>query len=257
MGNYIATKLEVKNHLFARVPLIVIKSSERERIERMMREISEEMRINIYYYTDVKQVVALHSRNSVSKDVDRDPLAYAQELFRKNRGSTFVLGDARRISDENAFSREILDSLYLAMETAGTIVLVTPDYVWNRLAQFGLLTVLDYPDVDEREKQINKFIKQYNTRYPVEWNAEAIHKAAMLLRGFSEVQIDNILISVLVANKGLSNNNLQDLTKQKSRLYAAVPCVEEVSVSSNMDVSGLDNLKAWIRERKKNILHFG
>lgn len=251
MGNYIATKLEVKNHLFARVPLIVIKSSERERIERMMREISEEMRINIYYYTDVKQVVALHSGNSVSKDVDRDPLAYAQELFRKNRGSTFVLGDARRISDENAFSREILDSLYLAMETAGTIVLVTPDYVWNRLAQFGLLTVLDYPDADEREKQINKFIKQYNTRYPVEWNAEAIHKAAMLLRGFSEVQIDNILISVLVANKGLSNNNLQDLTKQKSRLYAAVPCVEEVSVSSNMDVSGLDNLKAWIRERKK------
>ena len=85
MGNYIATKLEVKNHLFARVPLIVIKSSERERIERMMREISEEMRINIYYYTDVKQVVALHSRNSVSKDVDRDPLAYAQELFRKKQ----------------------------------------------------------------------------------------------------------------------------------------------------------------------------
>lgn len=86
-------------------------------------------KVNIYYYTDVKQVVALHSGNSVSKDVDRDPLAYAQELFRKNRGSTFVLGDARRISDENAFSREILDSLYLAMETAGTIVLVTPDYV--------------------------------------------------------------------------------------------------------------------------------
>ena len=164
MGNYIATKLEVKNHLFARVPLIVINSSERERIERMMQEISEEMRISIYYYTDVKQVVALHSGNGASKDVDRDPLAYAQELFRKNRGSTFVLGDARRISDENAFSREILDSLYLAMETAGTIVLVTPDYVWNRLAQFGLLTVLDYPEVDEREKQINKFMKQYNTR---------------------------------------------------------------------------------------------
>lgn len=251
MGNYIATKLEVKNHLFARVPLIVIKSSERERIERMMREISEEMRINIFYYTDVKQVVALHSGNSASKDVDRDPLTYAQELFRKNRGSTFVFGDARRIGDENAFSREVLDSLYLAMETAGTIVLVTPDYVWNRLAQFGLLTVLDYPDIDEREKQINRFIKQYSAKYFIEWDAEVIHKAAMLLRGFTEVQIDNILISVLVTNKGLTNKNLLDLTKQKSRLYAAVPCVEEVSVTSNMDFSGLDNLKAWVKERKK------
>lgn len=251
MGNYIDTKLEVKNHLFARIPLIIIKSSERERIERMMREISEEVGISIYYYTDVKQVVALHSGGSASKDVDRDPLAYAQELFRKNRGSTFVLGDARRISDENAFSREILDSLYLALETVSTIVLVTPDYVWNRLAQFGLLTVLDYPDIDEREKQISKFIKQYGMKYPIEWNEEVIHKAAVLLRGFSEVQIDNILISVLVANKGLANKNLLELTKQKSRLYAAVPCVDEVVVSANMDVSGLDNLKTWIREQKK------
>ena len=251
MGNYIATKLEIKNYLFARVPLIVIRTSERERVERMMREISEEMRINIFYYTDVKQVIALHSGNGVSKDVDRDPLSYAQELFRKNRGTTFVIGDVRRISDENAFSREILDSLYLAMETAGTMVLVTPDYVWSRLAQFGLLTVLDYPDEDERENQINKFIAQYNLKYPIEWDAEAIHKAAMLLRGFTEVQIDNILISMLVSNKGLANANLTDLTKQKSKLYAAVPCVEEVTVSADMDVSGLDNLKKWIKERKK------
>lgn len=251
MGNYEATKLEVKNHLFARVPLIIIKSSERERIERMMHDISEEMRIKIIYYTDVKQVVAFHSGSSASKDVDRDPLAYAQEMFRKNRGATFVIGDVRRISDENAFSREILDTLYLAMETAGTIVLVTPDYVWNRLAQFGLLTVLDYPDIDEREKQIKKFLNQYKSRYPIEWDAETIHKASMLLRGFTEVQIDNILISVLVANKGLTKKNLTDLTKQKSRLYAAVPCVEEVSVPSDMNISGLDNLKKWVRERRK------
>lgn len=251
MGNYRTTKLEVRNHLFARVPLIVIKSSERERVERMMRDIAAEMRINIFYYTDVKQVVALHSSNGANKDVDRDPLAYAQELFRKNRGSTFVIGDVRRISDENAFSREILDTLYLAMETAGTIVLVTPDYVWNRLAQFGLLTVLDYPDVDEREAQINRFIKQYASRYPIDWDEETVRKASMLLRGFTEVQIDNVLISVLVSNKGLSKRALTDLTKQKSRLYAAVPCVEEVSVPADIDVSGLDNLKKWVRERKK------
>ena len=46
MGNFEATKQEVKNHLFARVPLIIIRTSERERVERMMRIISQEMRIN-------------------------------------------------------------------------------------------------------------------------------------------------------------------------------------------------------------------
>lgn len=250
MGNYKSTKMEVVNQLFARVPLIVMKSSERERVERMMREISAENKIPIFYYTDVKQVIALHGSNA-NKDVDRDPLRYAQELFRKNRGMTFVLGDARRISDDNAFSREILDTLYLAMETSGTLVLVTPDYVWNRLARFGLLTVLDYPDIKEREHQLIQFIKQYQSKYSITWNKETVQKAAMLLRGFTEVQIENVLISVLVANKGLYAENLTDLTKQKSRLYAAVPCVEEVLVPKNMVLSGLDHLKSWVAERKK------
>lgn len=251
MGNYKTTKLEIKNHLFARVPLIVIRSSERERIEKMMREISIEMKIKIYYYTDVKQVVMFHGGSDASKNADRDPLSFAQEVFRKNRGSTFVIGDVRRINDENAFSRELLDTLYLCMETAGTMVLVTPDYVWNRLAQFGLLTVLDYPDMDEREEQIRKFTARYSGSYQIDWDVETVHKAALLLRGFTEVQIDNVLISVLVANKGLSKRNLTDLTSQKSRLYAAVPCVEEVSVPADMDVSGLENLKNWVKERKK------
>lgn len=251
MGNYKSTKQEIKNHLFARVPLIMIRSSERERIERMMRETASEMNIKIHYYTDVKQVTVFHTSGNASKNVDRDPLAFAQELFRKNRGSTFVIGDVRRINDENAFSREILDTLYLGMETSGTMVLVTPDYVWNRLAQFGLLTILDYPDIDEREAQIHKFVSRYSSSYPIDWNPSTIHKAAMLLRGFTEVQIDNVLISVLVANRGLTSLNITDLTGQKSRLYAAVPCVEEVDVKADMSVSGLDNLRNWVRERKK------
>jgi ATP-dependent 26S proteasome regulatory subunit len=251
MGNYNSTKQEIKNHLFARVPLIVIRSSERERVERMMREIASEMNIKINYYTDVKQVVAFNSGGDASKNVDRDPLKFAQELFRKNRGSTFVIGDVRRINDENAFSREILDTLYLAMETAGTMVLVTPDYIWNRLAQFGLLTVLDYPDTDEREAQINRFVKHYSSSYKIDWNPSMIHKAALLLRGFTEVQIDNVLISTLVAHKGLNSRSILTLTSQKSRLYAAVPCVEEVAVRSDMDVSGLENLREWVKERKK------
>lgn len=251
MGNYNSTKQEIKNHLFARVPLIVIRSSERERIERMMREVASEMKIKIHYYTDVKQVVAFGASSDASKNVDRDPLTYAQEMFRKNRGSTFVIADVRRINEENAFSREILDTLYLAMETAGTMVLVTPDYVWNRLAQFGLLTVLDYPDIDERETQIRKFIASYSSRYQIKWDQSTVHKAAMLLRGFTEVQIDNVLISVLVANKGLTSRNILDLTTQKSRFYAAVPCVEEVSVKADMDISGLDNLRNWVKERKR------
>lgn len=249
MGNYNSTKEEIRNHLFARVPLVIVKSSERERIKRMMRELAVEMKANIYYYTDVEQVISLNG--SARKDVERDPLLFVQDLFRRNHGSTFVMGDARRLGDENAFSREILDTLYLGMDTASTLVLVTPDFIWNRLAQFGLLTILDYPDAEEREIQILNFVNRYGKKYPIQWNADDIHRAAMLLRGFTEVQIDNVLVSQMVANKGLKSRDLLELTRQKSRLYASVPCVEEVKVKENLELSGLLNLRKWVRERRQ------
>lgn len=249
MGNYSDTKEEIRNYLFARVPLIVVQSSERERVEKIFRELASEMGIPIYYYTDVKQVTSLGA--SAKKDVDKDPLAFAQELFRKNRNSTFVIGDARRLGDENAFSREVLDTLYLGMETASTLVVVTPDYIWNRLAQFGLTTVLQYPDLNERENLIKAFVAKYRGRYAIEWGNDTIHRAAMLLRGFSERQIENILSSQLVTHKGLQNGNITDLTKQKSKLYAAVPCVEEVALRRNMEIAGLTNLRRWVKERKE------
>lgn len=249
MGNYAETKEEIKNHLFARVPLVIIHSSERERIERMFKEITGEMRIPIYYYTDVKQVVALQGDGK--KNVDRDPLAFAQDLFRRSRNSTFVIGDARRLESDNAFSREVLDTLYLAMETLGTLVLVTSDYVWNRLARFGLQTALEYPDLYEREALIKKFIQRYTGKYTIEWEDEDINRASMLLRGFTEVQIDNIMVSQFVKQKGLKKKDLLELTRQKSRLYASVPCVEEVRIQPDLEVSGLKNMRKWVRERKQ------
>ena len=59
MGNYRSTKAEINNYICARTPLIIVDSSERERVERMLKEIARELNISINYYTDAKQVCAL------------------------------------------------------------------------------------------------------------------------------------------------------------------------------------------------------
>ena len=197
MGNYSSTKAEINNYIRARTPLIIVDSSERERVERILKEIARELNINISYYTDSKQVCALNS--NVSKDVDSDPLQYIASSFKKNRNSTFAFGDVKRIGEDNVYSREILNILYLAKETNCTLILITADPVWSRLSQFGMLTSLDYPDMEERISQIKSFISQYRGKYTIEWNNEDIRMAATLLRGFSEIQIENILSTALVS----------------------------------------------------------
>ncbi|MBQ4066952.1 MAG: AAA family ATPase [Clostridia bacterium] len=248
MGNYNSTKAEVKNYICARTPLVVVDSPERERVERLLLEISTELDIRIGYYTDAKQVSVIGGEGT--KDADNDPLSFIASYFRKNRNSTFAFGDVKRISEDNVYSREVLNILYLAKEMNCTLILITADTVWSRLSQFGMLTTLDYPDMNERTEQIETFVRTYRSRYPISLSEEDIRMAATLLRGFTEIQIDNILSTTLINNRGLAKEHLYELTGQKSRLYSSVSSIQKVNVSRELTVSGLEVLKGWLEEKK-------
>ena len=81
MGHYNSTKAEIKNYICARTPLIVVDSSERERVERILKEIATELNISISYYTDAKQVSTING--NTTKDVDNDPLQFIASFFKK------------------------------------------------------------------------------------------------------------------------------------------------------------------------------
>ena len=249
MGNYKETKTEVYNYICARTPLIIIDSSERERVERMLAEIANEMSVELLYYSDAKQVCSLVG-GSEQADVESDPIPYITGYFKKKRNSTFAFGDAKKVSDDNSYTRELLTILYLAKENNCTLILVTADNVWSRLAQFGMHAVLDYPDVEELTGQINRFIGMYKSRFTIDWDEESIRKAATLLKGFTEIQIDNILSTAIISDKGLYKSNIYELTSQKSRLFASVPSIQLVRVDHSLKVSGLDALKRWLEEKK-------
>ena len=89
MGNYTSTKAEIKNYICARTPLIVVDSPERERVERILKEITAELNINISYYTDAKQVCTMNG--DTTKDVDSDPLPFICVFFQKESKLHFCL----------------------------------------------------------------------------------------------------------------------------------------------------------------------
>lgn len=250
MSNLAQTKTEVQNYIIARVPLIIIDTIERARAEKLLRWIAMELSIDISYYTDARQIRSL-TKSGVSVDVNRDPLPYVAEEFKRKRGATFALGDNRRIGEDSSYTKELLNLVYLAQEASCTLIIISPDPVWPRLAQFGMLVKLDYPDLDERRIQIEKFVSNYMYRYQIEWDGQEIDRAAALLRGFSETQIDNILSSALVQHNGLRKGDLMQLVNQKSRLYAPVSSIQTVHVAENLSISGLENLKKWLRKKQK------
>lgn len=249
MSNYQQVKKEVTSYIMARTPLIIIETSERDRAERMLSAIASELSTEIYYYTETTQVT--HIGGSASRlDVASDPLGYISELFLKKRKVIFCYGDAYKISEDTIYSREIINILYSAVSGESTLIIISKDPVYSRIAQFGMIARLDYPDMDERICQIKGFIKQYQSYYSVNWNEEDIVTAGTLLSGFSEIQINNILSYEIASRKGLFRENLHNLTAQKSKLYGSVPNIQMVSIRNDLKVSGLDNLKEWLEEKR-------
>ena len=115
LSNYTVTKEELLIYIKARTPFIVIESSERERVEKMLCELADENRFMIDYYTDAKQLCTLGGSGNVKPvDINHDPLQYGFEKFRKSRNTIFAIGDITKIENDNAYSREFLNLLYMA-----------------------------------------------------------------------------------------------------------------------------------------------
>lgn len=250
MSNYAQVRSELINYIYARTPLVIINTNERERVEKMLHEIAEKTQIGFLYYTDAKQVKPIGIK-AESADTDDDPLGFFLGQLKRKRSLNIVLGDVRRVTDDNAYSRELMNILYMAKENNGVVVLITSDQVWSRLANFGMITTLDLPDTNERISQIKKFIQLYGGRFRVEWTEEDIPHVAAVLRGFSEIQIENILSAEIIGNRGLKREKIYKIADQKQKLYPQVGSVQYIDMDKRYGVSGMGNLKNWLNEKKK------
>ncbi len=250
MANYNQIKSEIINYIYARTPLVVINSNERQRVERILYEIVREKQINFLYYTDSKQVVGI-GQGVENQDTEEDPLGFFLNKIKRQRHLNIVIGDVRRVSDDNLYSRELMNLLYLAKENNGVVVLITADPIWNRISSFGMIANLDLPNAYERKEQINKFIKTYGSRFTIQWDTSDIHYVTTILRGFTEMQIENILSSEIIGNKGLFKEKIYRIGNQKQKLYPKVGAVHFIDCYRKYDVAGMDNLKIWLEEKKK------
>ena len=250
MSDLVQVKKELINYIYARTPLVIINTNERERVERILNDVSAETQTDIMYYTDAKQVKHFGGRNE-SVETDDDPLGFFLGQIKKNRNLNIVLGDVRRISDENAYSRELMNLLYMAKENNAVVILITSDIVWSRILSFGMVVTLDVPKSQERITQIKKFINTYSGRFRVEWDEYDISHVAAILRGFTEIQIENILSAEIIGNNGLLKNKIQQISAQKQKIYHKIGSVQYIEPYKNYNVSGMENLKEWLNEKKK------
>lgn len=249
MSNYCQVKTELVTYINARIPLIVINTDERNRVERMLSECCEDGDFNYFYYTETHQIFDSASGSNIN--VDSQAIDYCLNKAKSSYGINFVFGDIRRISDDNAYSKEMLNLVYIAKERNATVVVISSGEIWKKLANFAMFITLDYPDFNERLNTIINFTRTYGDKYKVVWGKSDLLAATTVMSGFSEMQIENILSSEIIATHGLTKDNIERFSFQKQKIFGKVDSIQYISIDEDIEISGMDNLKKWIKEKQK------
>jgi len=239
-------------YLKARVPFISIRSPERSRVLDILREITKSLSNAPVYVHTLSQGTKELMSNRVTNE-DRSvvgALDHANQQISQRQNLTFVLTESPDCEDDTPFARQLQDTVMLAAEHGGVVVIITTKPVWSQLQRLGMSLTLSAPTEDEMLEIIHEQIGAYRADYRIEWDDADEREAAAILAGVSRIEAENI-VATLLANGSIVKDDLAELTQAKDRIFSDISGIERVQVrASEMNVGGLGGLKAWLDKER-------
>ena len=170
MPNYLETTEIITRYLKARVPLIVVKSTEPVRVFSILRTISTNIpSLPFFYYSAADGLRELASNQLVLEDQSlAAALDQAKTMFKARRNVNFIFTEIDHLDSDTPTARHFCQMVRIAEEYQGAIILLADKPVWSGLARLGMSVTLDLPTTEEIFELVSGMMKGHSTAIPVE-----------------------------------------------------------------------------------------
>ena len=251
MSNIAKSKELLKRYSIARIPFIAINTIERARTLDILKEIAEELTLPFYVHTLSKGIYDLATEKIINEDKSvYGAIDFMSEQMKRKQYMTLILTEVPDLSTDNSDSKQILDLVTLANESGGVIIVLTNNAVWNQLQRQGMVIKVDLPNEEEMYTIIKRYIDDYRSEIPIEWDNSDIREAAATLAGVTRIEAENI-IAALIANKVIRKSDMDEVRQSKDRLFSDISGLEKIEVDASVkNVCGLAGLIKWLYEKK-------
>lgn len=251
--DYNESKEYLKRYLKARIPVITIHSSEKNRIIRLIREVEDELNYSFTMYNMSDGMVDLKTGEIVNDEKTiMSALDYISDEIRVKNNCNFILSNISDIDESTVVSRYLVDIISKAENSSSVIIIISSEPIWENIAKLGIGMKIAYPTVNEIKDTIINTIKPYEGKISIEWDNADYVNAATYLQGLSEMEVKNI-ISSLIVNGVVKKDDLKELKYTKQRLFNEIAGLEAIEIAEDFEIAGLDVLKKWIEEKKELI----
>lgn len=230
----------VHRYLSARVPLIVIRSIEPNRVRGLLGSCAASLRAMAFYeHSRTEGLKDLLTGQPVSDDFSlTGALEQARTTFKSRTNVNFVFTDVEDLDQESSTSRHFAEMVRLAEGRQGSIILVVQKPVWTGLARLGMSATLDLPTTDELFDALNGMVDDHRgVVVPIEWQYEHIRRAAEILSGITEMEAINVLATMLAKGR-LLVDDIVELSQFKDRIFGDLSGIERITLRENYKVGG-------------------
>lgn len=252
MSDTAGAKKLLARYTKARIPFVAMSTIERSRALELLEGVArEEPSVTFFAHTLSKGTYFLADGRPADEGKSFwDAIDFFAEQMKRRSNLTLVLTEAPDLSADSNETRKVLDTVALANETGGSLVVITNGPVWNRLQRLGLIVRLDMPTEAEMEGIVREYVDAYRPEIPIEWDDDDIRQAASMLTGVTRMEAENVIAS-FIADGQVTKADLEELSGSKDNLFSDISGLERIGVDQGAaEVGGLAGLRAWLDEKR-------
>ncbi|MGB3301888.1 MAG: AAA family ATPase [Gordonia sp. (in: high G+C Gram-positive bacteria)] len=252
MPNRADTADQLNRFFMARVPVVIVRTSEYARAIDLVSETAQRFgQMSFYLHSRAKGLSEVGSNVPVNDDRSFvGALDFATSTFLGRAYANFIFADLDDIEDDSATARHLAEMARLAEERQGSLILISDKPVWSGLARLGMAVTLDLPEQDELHFLVDSLVNEHRgSNIVIEWQHDEVRRAAEILVGVAETEAVN-MVTTLLAKGSLEVRDVEQLSQYKDMIFGDRSGIERVLLNeSDYQVGGLSNLRAWLAKR--------
>ncbi len=247
-------KKELQVHIEARYPILWLVSFEERRIEKILEEMSESMKM-VYWTWSVSKGLYGGEKKKREKMGREKILINIEERFARSEevNNLFLLKDISGYFNSHEFLRRFRD-LPAAIEdnrALNTICILSPTLgdVPPELEEDIIVLELSLPDYEEIAELVNA---TYGHLIPESWSTATRSILYMSLQGLSLDNVKRVIRKAVSLNNGVLNEDcIQYIQSEKQQIIRKQKILDYYPFKETIEhIGGLEEIKKWFVERE-------
>ena len=235
----------LETSLAARVPLIVIRPSAREQLERDIAVAADVAGMTVVVVSALHGAreggVTLCSEGSVESATE----ALAKHL--RGRGDRVLwLTDERGLESDSAATRRVFELVVMAQRQSSSIVIAATCGLWAPLQALGITLEQPFPTIEDIRDKLSRLVTLQKT---VTAASTVLDGTASALVGLTETESIN-LMSIVLAGDAPPERWPREVARLKTLLVSRVAGLEVIPPDASR-VVGLDLLTSYLTRQRR------